>query len=63
MLASIVIAQKGRRFVGVDDLDMSFHDVAFEGLVLNQYGMFDCKTKNTMDDSDYVYLFVSYLTK
>jgi hypothetical protein len=35
MLASIVIAQKGRRLIGVDDLDMSFHDVAFEGLVLN----------------------------
>jgi hypothetical protein len=32
MLSSIVVTQNGRRLVGVDDLDMSFHDVTFEGL-------------------------------
>jgi hypothetical protein len=32
MLSSTIVAQKGKRLVGVDDVDMSFHDVAFEGL-------------------------------
>jgi hypothetical protein len=35
MLSSIVVAYKGRRIIGVDDLNMSFRDVAFEGLVSN----------------------------
>jgi hypothetical protein len=36
---------------------MSFLDVAFEGLVLNQYGTFDHITKKTMDDMGYAYLY------
>jgi hypothetical protein len=32
MLSFIVITQKGRKLVDVDDLEMSFHDVAFERL-------------------------------
>jgi hypothetical protein len=33
MLSSIVVVHKGKEVVGVDDLNMGFHDVAFEGLM------------------------------
>jgi hypothetical protein len=33
MLSFIVVVHKDRRVIGVDDLDMGFHDVTFEGLV------------------------------
>ncbi len=45
MLSSIVVVHKGKEVVGVDDLNMGFHDVAFEGLVLNWCGTFDRITK------------------
>jgi len=32
MSSFTIVAHKGKKLVGVDDLDMSFHDVAFEGL-------------------------------
>jgi hypothetical protein len=35
MLSFIVIVHKSKRVVGVDDLNMGFLDVAFEGFVLN----------------------------
>jgi hypothetical protein len=55
MLPFTIIVHKGRKIVGVDDLNIGFHDVAFEGLVLNRYGTFDHITKKTTDDRGYVY--------
>jgi hypothetical protein len=43
MLSSNV--HKGRKVVGVNDLDMGFCNVAFERLVLNWYGIFYYITK------------------
>jgi hypothetical protein len=40
---------------------MGFHDVAFEGLVLNQYEIFNRINKKTMDDPSYVYLYCELL--
>jgi len=57
MLSSIVIVHKSKRVVGIDDLNMGFHDVAFEGFVLNRYGIFYHITKKTMDDLGYGYLY------
>jgi len=57
MLSSIVIVHKSKRVVGIDDLNMGFHDVAFERFVLNRYGIFDHITKKTMDDLGYGYLY------
>jgi len=42
---------------------MSFHDVAFEGLVSNRYGTFDRITKKTMDDSSYAYIYCGILNR
>jgi hypothetical protein len=56
MLSSIVVVHKSKRVVGVNDLNMVFHDLAFEGFVLNQYDTFDHITKKTMDDLGYAYL-------
>jgi len=42
---------------------MTFLDVAFEGLVLNQYGTFDHITKKTMDDPSYAYLYCELLNQ
>ncbi len=36
---------------------MGFHDVVFEGFVLNQYGIFYHITKKTMDDLGYGYFY------
>jgi hypothetical protein len=59
MLPFTIVVHEGRKIVGVDDLNMGFHDhdVAFEGLVLNQYGTFDRITKKTIDDQGYAYLY------
>jgi hypothetical protein len=35
MLSFIVVVHKGKTIISVDDLDMCFRDVIFEGLVLN----------------------------
>jgi hypothetical protein len=35
MLSFIIVVHKGRRVVGVDDLNMGFYDVTFERLVSN----------------------------
>jgi hypothetical protein len=56
MLSFIVVVHKDRRVIGVDDLDMGFHDVTFEGLV-----PFDHTTQKTMDDLSYVYLYCELL--
>jgi hypothetical protein len=45
MLSSIVVVHKSRRIIGVDDLDMGFRYVVFEGLVLNWYDTFVCIPK------------------
>jgi hypothetical protein len=45
MLSSTIVVHKGRKVIGVNDLDMGFCNVAFEGLVLNWYGTFDHITK------------------
>jgi hypothetical protein len=42
---------------------MSFLDVVFEGLVLNQYGTFDQITKKTMDDPGYAYFYCELLNQ
>ncbi len=61
MLSFIVVVHKDRRVIGVDDLDMGFHDVIFEGLVPNWYGIFDHITQKTMDDLGYVYIYCELL--
>jgi hypothetical protein len=40
---------------------MGFHDVAFEGLVLNWYKTFDLITQKTMDDPSYARLYCELL--
>jgi hypothetical protein len=42
---------------------MIFFDVAFEGLVLNQYGTFDHITEKTMGDPGYAYLYCELLNQ
>jgi hypothetical protein len=61
MLSSIVVVHKGRRVVGVDDLDIGFCYMAFEGLVLIWYDTFACKTKKMMNDLGYIYLYCELL--
>jgi hypothetical protein len=63
MLSFIVVVHKDRRVTSVDDLDMGFHDVTFEGLVPNWYGIFGHITQKTMDDLGYVYLYCELLDR
>jgi hypothetical protein len=61
MLSSIVVVYIGRRVVGVDDLDIGFCYMAFEGLVLNWSDIFAYITKKIMNDLGYIYLYCELL--